>query len=140
MRSKGVRRVRRAQAPVPAPPKVGGGAPSFVTRAPLTHRLKSHPGPFREVKRGNKRFEYRQNDRGFAVDHRLLLQEWDPAEDEYTGDELMVLVTSITRGPDFGVPRGYVIMSISPITMPTHVKGDLAEERRRRDAQGAEAL
>jgi hypothetical protein len=107
--------------------------------ATQTHRLKTYPGQFRAVKRGDKRYEIRQDDRGFAEGHRLLLQEWD-AEDEYTGDELMVLVTYLSRGPDHGLPRGMVVMSISLITMPIHVKGDLAEERRRRDAQGAETL
>lgn len=115
---------------------VGGG----LVIETMTHRLKVHPGPFRSIKRGDKRFEYRRDDRGFRVDHRLLLQEWDPSEAEYTKDELMVVVTHMTRGPDFDVPRGYVIMSIAPITMPVHVKGDLAEERRRRDGAGTEML
>lgn len=108
--------------------------------ATTTHRLKVWPGQFRAVKRGDKRHEIRHDDRGFGEGHRLLLQEWDPADSEYTGDELMVLVTYISRGPDFDLPRGYVVMSIAVITMPIHVKGDLAEERRRRDAQGAEQL
>lgn len=108
--------------------------------ATTPHRLKAYPGQFRAVKRGDKRHEIRRDDRGFAEGHRLLLQEWDPAESEYTGDELMVVVTYISRGPDFEIPRGLVVMSIHPITMPVHVKGDVAEERRRRDALGAEQL
>jgi ParB family chromosome partitioning protein len=106
----------------------------------VTHRLKTHPGHFSAVKRGAKLHEIRENDRGFAENHRILLQEWDPVEEDYTGDELMVLVTYITRGPDWNIPRGWVVMSIKPITMPTHVKGDLEESRRRRDAVGAEEL
>ncbi len=111
--------------------------PAIATQ---THRLKTYPGQFRAVKRGDKQFEIRHDDRGFAEGHRLLLQEWDSAEDEYTGDELMVLVTYVSRGPDFDLPRGMVVMSIRLITMPVHVKGDVAEERRRRDAVGAEQL
>jgi len=142
VRPKAVRDLRGEEDDLPAAPGAAGGAGTkgVIAAETTTHRLKVHPGPFRAIKRGDKRFEYRKDDRGFRIDHRLFLMEWDPAEGDYTGDELMVLVTHMTRGPDFDVPRGYVIMSIAPITMPVHVKGDLAEERRRRDGLGTEAL
>lgn len=122
-------------------------ASAAPTRPVTTHRLKAYPGQFRAVKRGVKGFEIRKDDRGFAEGHHLLLQEWD-AEDGYTNDELMVLVTYLTRGPDRDLPRGMVVMSIKPIPMPIHVKGDDAEsrrqrvvhERKQRDAAGTENL
>lgn len=123
--------------PAPAVPPAPVTTPAIAT---ATHRLKCYPGQFRAVKRGDKCHEIRQDDRGFADGHRLLLQEWDPSDETFTGDELMVLVTHMTRGPDYGLPRGLVVMTIKPITMPPYVKGDHAEERRRRDALGAEDL
>lgn len=76
------------------------------------HELKTWPGVFSAIKRGDKRFEYRYNDRGFHVGDRLRLREYNPATGEYTGRELRVRVTYIARCPDFGIPDGYVVMSI----------------------------
>lgn len=114
----------------------------------ITHRLKIYPGAFRATKRGDRRHEIRENDRGYMDGHHLLLEEWDSSEEKYTGDELMVRVSHISRGPDLGLPRGLVVMSIIPIPMPIHVQGDdvasrkarVVEERRHRDGQGAEDL
>ncbi len=121
---------------------------SASDRSPVTHRLKAHPGAFRAVKRGDKRCEIRRDDRGFMDGHRLLLQEWDPVEQCYTGDEVMLRVSHIVRGPDWELPRGLVVMSVAVIPMPIHVTGDaeqarkqrVIQERKARDAVGAEDL
>lgn len=91
------------------------------------HDLKTWPEEFSAVAEGTKRFEWREDDgRGFEVGDVLILHEWEidprslPAvhpEGEYTGRVLRAHVTYLIRGPAFGVPIGYVVMSILPDPM-----------------------
>ncbi len=86
-------------------------------RARLTmarHYLKTWPDPYEEMRRGNKGFEYRKDDREprFEVGDTLLLERWDPADGFYRGGYLERLVTYIARGPAFGIPDGYCVMSV----------------------------
>ena len=77
----------------------------------MTHELKCWPNEFNAVLRGQKKFEFRKNDRDFRAGEYLLLREWEPTEDKYSGLELRVYITYIlTEG--FGLPEGYCIMSI----------------------------
>lgn len=88
---------------------------------PRTHLLKCWPEPYQAVLDGKKRHEFRRNDRNFAVGDILVLQEWvPPAKLEemldgvtgYTGRWLEVTVTYITGDELFGVPEGFVVLSI----------------------------
>lgn len=79
------------------------------------HQLKTWPEQFRAVLDGHKRHEYRKDDRGFQVGDELGLREWDPETQRYTGSFWTYRVTWITRGPDFGIPAGYCVMSIAPV-------------------------
>lgn len=83
------------------------------------HVLKCWPSAYAAVADGRKRFEYRRNDRDFAVGDLLLLMEWDPSIDGWgersRGDELggmEVTVTYLLQG-QFGVPDGFCVMGIS---------------------------
>jgi len=78
-------------------------------RIPVKHRLKIWPEFFEAVLSGKKTFEIRKNDRDYQVNDLLLLQEYNPETEEYTGRELLVEVTYIT---DFGQPENQVVMSI----------------------------
>ncbi|WP_254698569.1 ASCH/PUA domain-containing protein [Parageobacillus sp. VR-IP] len=78
-------------------------------RIPMKHLLKIWPEYFEAVRSGKKTFEIRKNDRGFQVNDLLLLQEYNPKTQEYTGRELLVEVTYIT---DFGQPKNQVVISI----------------------------
>jgi len=78
----------------------------------MRHELKCWPDEFQATCRGQKTAEFRRDDRGFAVGDGLLLCEWDPTSERYTGGQLYVTVMHIERGPDFGIPEGYVMMSI----------------------------
>ena len=77
----------------------------------MIHQLKTWPIPFKAVVDGKKRFEYRQDDRGFKVGHFLRLQEYDPATLRYTGRTTLMRVTYILKS-GFGIPTGFCIMSI----------------------------
>ena len=49
------------------------------------HELKTWPKYFAAVRSGQKRFEIRRNDRDFKVGDILVLREFDPEDDAYTG-------------------------------------------------------
>lgn len=60
-----------------------------------THRLKTWPSYYRSVETGAKTFELRRDDRHFEVGDTLVLQEWSPLSERYTGRELTRVVTFI---------------------------------------------
>lgn len=90
--------------------------------AAKTHDLKIWPAQYLAVLRGEKTHEFRRDDRHFQVGDTLRLREWNPEgyptlvpptfTAHYTGREVYVHVTWVTRYPDFGVPAGFVVMSI----------------------------
>lgn len=87
------------------------------------HELKTHPIPFQAMKRGEKEFELRFNDRSYRVGDQLLLKEYtpanywdreDPKEPEYTGEILHREVTYILS-QYVGLLPGYVILGLKKI-------------------------
>lgn len=85
------------------------------------HRLKCWPSMFRATKDGLKTAEFRRNDRNYEVGDELVLEEFLPefAPDGefdfdvgYSGGQISVKVKHIVRGPDFGIPAGFVMMSV----------------------------
>lgn len=101
-----------------------------------THKLKTWPEPFRAILDGRKRHEFRRDsDRIFMEGDTLVLQEFDPCVDckatghmpektymrcnscrgekgKYTLRELRCEATYISRHPDYGMPQGFVAMTI----------------------------
>lgn len=75
------------------------------------HNLKCWLEPFEEIVQGKKRFEYRFNDRNYKVGDLLILCEWDPKKEDYTGRVLRKRVVSILK-EGFGLAKGYCVMSI----------------------------
>lgn len=74
--------------------------------------LKTWPEYFQAIVRGEKTFEVRKDDRGFAVGDTLVLQEYDPDKKEYTGEKTSVRVTYKMDGGNFGVADGYCVLGI----------------------------
>lgn len=92
------------------------------------HTLKVWPSVFAALLDGSKTFEFRKNDRDFAVGDELALYEWDPTKEpsgftsEYdrkyvprTGRSMRARVTYIAHGGRFGIPEGYCVMSIQKV-------------------------
>lgn len=84
------------------------------------HKLNTWPSQYRAIISGKKRFEFRKNDRDFAVGDTLVLIEWDPTPRERTGIPVGATgrtcqreVTYILHGGSFGCSPGYVVMSLS---------------------------
>ncbi|MHA2113701.1 MAG: DUF3850 domain-containing protein [Candidatus Hodarchaeales archaeon] len=79
----------------------------------MIHHLKTWPVLFRDAVSGAKTFEIRKNDRDFKAGDELLLQEYDPDEQRYTGPEEYVTVSYVVSLDGLpGIPDGFVGMSI----------------------------
>lgn len=99
---------------------VGGGR----ERTGRVIDLKTWPEPFAAIRAGLKPWELRKNDRDYQVGDVLRLREWLPPvinahdlagnAEGYTGEIEDRLVTWMLHGGVFGLPEGYVIMSLSP--------------------------
>lgn len=76
-----------------------------------THELKTWPEYFVEVFNGNKTFEIRKDDRGFEVGDILVLLEWSPKTESYTGAHCSRRITYITG---YGQPDGQVVLGMLP--------------------------
>ncbi len=84
----------------------------------MVHELKTWEEYYRLVESGEKPFELRKNDRGFLVDHELLLREYNPNTQSYTGRKLRRKITYILQGSEaeiFGLKPGFCIMGLSEI-------------------------
>jgi hypothetical protein len=79
------------------------------------HELKTWPEPYQAMIDGVKHHEVRRNDREFEVGDRLLLREWDPETQTYSGREQGRTVTYMTRGGDWGIPWELCVMSLEPL-------------------------
>jgi ASC-1-like (ASCH) protein len=83
----------------------------------MQHDLKVWPEYFAALIDGRKTFEARKNDRGFKVGDTLLLREYAPGPDEYTGRSMVKTITHMVSGDDpigyaFGVRSGFCVLSI----------------------------
>ena len=83
----------------------------------MIHELKTYPEPFNAVLCGRKTAEFRKDDRNFEVGDSVRLREWDPANERYTGFELTKEISDIRRGPDFDIPEGFAMLSLSDRTV-----------------------
>lgn len=77
----------------------------------MIHELKTLPEYFEAVRKGDKTFELRENDRDFKVGDYLALNEWDG--EKYTGRTTLVEVIYILNPNEvMTCAGGYVIMGI----------------------------
>ena len=91
------------------------------------HELKTWPTAFEALRDGDKRADFRPNDRQFHIGDVLLLEEYVPegVEDEwagdgvlgYTGQILLMQITHIELGGKFDIPDGFVVLSVVPIRL-----------------------
>lgn len=83
------------------------------------HELKSWPEWFDATVSGRKTFDVRINDRGFTVGDRLLLREWNPESEQYTGRSALFDVTYVMDTDGDVISRGissdYVVMAIAAV-------------------------
>lgn len=75
----------------------------------MIHELKILPEYFLAVVEGRKKFEIRKYDRDYQIGDTLILKEWDR---EYTGSAVVCEITYILHGGNYGLEKGYCILSI----------------------------
>lgn len=97
----------------------------------MIHELKCWPEPFAAIASGRKTFEWRKADRPFGVGDGLVLREWCPFAKRYMGGVIHTSITYVLRGPDFGVPHGYCVLSLGAAldAPPPDAPGELAGGR-----------
>lgn len=104
--------------------------PEETEQVPTTHDLKTWPEYFEPLQQGLKTFEFRKDDRPYAVGDVLILREWykelyedaladgstpeEATEFAYSGRHCERRVTYIARGGL--IPAGYVVMSVDNLT------------------------
>lgn len=77
-----------------------------------THELKTWPDVFQEILDEMKVHEFRRNDRDFELGDHIHHREFNPVGEWYTGRSAHTIITSISYGPEWGIPSGFVAMSI----------------------------
>lgn len=77
-----------------------------------THELKTWPEPFAAVWRGDKTYEIRRNDRGFAVGDWLALREWGNETGQYSGRVVWAEITYMTNGGEWGLPDSLCVLAL----------------------------
>lgn len=82
----------------------------------MIHALKTLPEYFEAVRKGDKTFELREDDRNFKVGDYLALNEWDG--EKYTGRSQLVKVTYILNPNDImACVGGFVILGLNYFTI-----------------------
>lgn len=74
-----------------------------------THELKTWPVYFNAMWDGRKTFEIRLNDRDFQVGDQLVLREFNPSDNTYSGRTMLRTVRYIS---DWNQKLNYVVMAI----------------------------
>ncbi len=80
-------------------------------KAPKYHRLKTWPPYFQWTLDGEKTFDLRKDDRSFQKGDYLVLEEWLPGEEKYTGRVIVREVGSVIYGA-WGLEPGICAMSL----------------------------
>ena len=80
----------------------------------MTHELKIHPKYYRGVLLGLKKVEIRLNDRNYQADDLLILNEFDPQTEKYTGGQVKRKIDLIIKDVP-GLEPDYVILQLVKI-------------------------
>ena len=74
------------------------------------HELKTWPGYFNDLIRGDKDFEVRNNDRNFKVGDIIILKEYDWTQKKYSGRQTKRKIKYIFD--ELGLQKGFVILGL----------------------------
>jgi hypothetical protein len=77
-----------------------------------SHKLKVYPEFFKAMRNDSKRFEIRKKDRDFHINDSLLLQEWDPEKEVYTGSSIIFTIKYVLAGEKWGLKPDFVILGL----------------------------
>lgn len=77
----------------------------------MIHELKTVPEYWQAVYDNKKNFEVRKDDREFSVGDTLILREWNPSREYYTGRVTQRDIIYMLIDPQY-VKEGYVILGM----------------------------
>ncbi|MCB2378645.1 DUF3850 domain-containing protein [Hymenobacter sp. BT635] len=80
-----------------------------------THELKIWPACFTAVESGAKPFDVRENDRDFRVGDVLLLREYEPETEQYSGRTVLRAVSYVLLGGSFGLEAGWCVVGFGSL-------------------------
>ena len=83
-------------------------------QSPTWHDLKIWPTFFKAIFKGQKTFEYRKNDRDYKKGDYLVLREYDPKTECYSGRQVTRKITCIFQG-HFGLSENMVILGLEKV-------------------------
>ncbi len=76
-----------------------------------THTIKCWPAYFGAIRRKEKNFDVRRDDRGYQKGDTVILREWDPTlGGRYTNNDEHRKIKFILTGGQFGIEPGYVVL------------------------------
>lgn len=78
--------------------------------------LKIWPEPFKAVLEGKKRYEVRKADRKFTVGDDILLSEFLPKKQIFTGRFFVGKITYITKAGTWGLPKDLCVFGFKEWT------------------------
>lgn len=90
-----------------------GTLASVRGNAAIQHELKVWPGCFAAVLAGTKPFDVRFNDRNFQVGDALLLREYEPEGEQYSGRTTTRWISYLLQGGSFGIEAGWCVLGFS---------------------------
>lgn len=78
----------------------------------VTHELKCWPPYFAAIRRKEKNFDVRRDDRGFQKGDTVILREYEMQRSphRYTGNDETRKIKYILTGGQFGLEPGYVVL------------------------------
>jgi hypothetical protein len=88
------------------------------------HHVKSWTPFFEAFMRGDKRHDLRDDDRNYQIGDVLVLQEFHPFGNGYSGREMSMEVSYITGREtpcafsSSALAKGFVILSLRPVELP----------------------
>ena len=86
-------------------------APAPLTTS--THELKVWPACFEAVADGRKAFDVRLNDRDYQVGDALLLREYEPESEQYSGRTTDRWISYLMQGGAFGLEPGWCVLGLA---------------------------
>lgn len=78
----------------------------------VTHTIKCWPQYFGPIRRKEKNFDVRRDDRGYQKGDTVVLREWEPGviDGRFTGNDEHRKIKYILTGGQFGLEPGYVVL------------------------------
>lgn len=81
-------------------------------RDPIFHELKSHKFFFKYFLTDIKCYEIRKKDRDYQIGDVLILKEYDPEKNDYTGRMCTREIVYIITGQEHSIGEGLIMMTL----------------------------